>query len=580
MGNGNEPLRFLPRDGARPRHPVMLAGLRDSGEGLRKAPALLERRDQDFVEGLWEDLREGGWRKALVEQAPRRVRPRGHSKALPRLHAPVQRVFNLAVLEAFCDEPGLIAQPGNPAQPWRTGLPRLDPLKIESSGMVLRRVLPVPAAGARYEAWFKSGTRFFGWDAIDPAHEDDDPSAARRMPAVSVGHPGMNALLSANVRMRSALSRRLAGQAAPVHEQVMPLYVAPPDVNAAVGKTVLFGVVQVASSEQSEGPAAAPGYGKDPQERKLLGDHLVNYLKEGGPRAFSRPGEAFDSAWALRVGKAAEGSDDFRRHADIAGLTAALQQLAVEFDAFGTSKAAGTLLAALNALQVEYDVRQADGRVKTTKENAGDFFRKAQRVVLLADAGASFTMPHRVATVSAAQARAVLEAALGALDEQYRKLKPARGRFEPEGHDREARYVLRAFLRLKPSRPGCPGRIVWSPYSEEFTIAPWYESAGQPPTMVDLPDLFDRDALKALKPNVAFAVPPKLAKLIAGDPMDLRDGKGDEGDGLGLGWICSFSIPIITICAFIVLSIFLSLLNLVFWWLPFLKICIPFPKKP
>jgi hypothetical protein len=28
-----------------------------------------------------------------------------------------------------------------------------------------------------------------------------------------------------------------------------------------------------------------------------------------------------------------------------------------------------------------------------------------------------------------------------------------------------------------------------------------------------------------------------------------------------------------------VLQIFLTLLNLVFWWLPFLKICIPFPKK-
>jgi hypothetical protein len=158
-------------------------------------------------------------------------------------------------------------------------------------------------------------------------------------------------------------------------------------------------------------------------------------------------------------------------------------------------------------------------------------------------------------------------------------LKPGKGRFEADSREADARYVLRAFIRLKPEQPGCPARIVWSPYSEEFTIAPWFESAGQPPTMVELPDLFDRNVLKSLKPNVAFTVPSKLATLIAGDPKKLRDGEGNEGDGLGLAWICSFSIPIITICAFIILSIFLSLFNLIFWWLPFLKICIPFPKK-
>ena len=41
--------------------------------------------------------------------------------------------------------------------------------------------------------------------------------------------------------------------------------------------------------------------------------------------------------------------------------------------------------------------------------------------------------------------------------------------------------------------------------------------------------------------------------------------------------ICSFSIPIITICAMIVLFIFVILLNIVFFWMPFLKICFPLP---
>jgi hypothetical protein len=41
--------------------------------------------------------------------------------------------------------------------------------------------------------------------------------------------------------------------------------------------------------------------------------------------------------------------------------------------------------------------------------------------------------------------------------------------------------------------------------------------------------------------------------------------------------ICSLSIPIITICALILLLIIVNLLNIVFWWLPYFKICFPIP---
>jgi hypothetical protein len=56
--------------------------------------------------------------------------------------------------------------------------------------------------------------------------------------------------------------------------------------------------------------------------------------------------------------------------------------------------------------------------------------------------------------------------------------------------------------------------------------------------------------------------------------------KGELDDGLSfdLGELCMFSIPIITLCAFIVLMIFLALLNIIFWWMPFLKICLPKPR--
>lgn len=45
-----------------------------------------------------------------------------------------------------------------------------------------------------------------------------------------------------------------------------------------------------------------------------------------------------------------------------------------------------------------------------------------------------------------------------------------------------------------------------------------------------------------------------------------------------LGMICSLSIPIVTICAFIILIVFVLLLNVIFKWVPYLIACFPLPK--
>jgi hypothetical protein len=43
------------------------------------------------------------------------------------------------------------------------------------------------------------------------------------------------------------------------------------------------------------------------------------------------------------------------------------------------------------------------------------------------------------------------------------------------------------------------------------------------------------------------------------------------------GMICSFSIPIITIVALILLMIFVKLLDIIFFWMPFFQVCLPLP---
>jgi hypothetical protein len=48
--------------------------------------------------------------------------------------------------------------------------------------------------------------------------------------------------------------------------------------------------------------------------------------------------------------------------------------------------------------------------------------------------------------------------------------------------------------------------------------------------------------------------------------------------GASLGMICSLSIPIITICALILLIIMVSLLDIIFRWMPYFIFCFPLPK--
>lgn len=50
-----------------------------------------------------------------------------------------------------------------------------------------------------------------------------------------------------------------------------------------------------------------------------------------------------------------------------------------------------------------------------------------------------------------------------------------------------------------------------------------------------------------------------------------------SGGGISFGMICSLSIPIVTLCAFILLIIMVILFDLFFKWIPWLMLCLPIP---
>jgi len=140
-------------------------------------------------------------------------------------------------------------------------------------------------------------------------------------------------------------------------------------------------------------------------------------------------------------------------------------------------------------------------------------------------------------------------------------------------------YVVRAVYR----RPRC-GRAVdplVSEPSRPFRLASFFDpDAPARPLSIRLPLDTSTEGLKRFPKAASFLISDQLRKQLQRlegiTVSSLEDGElNEEGPAIGLGVIWVLSIPIITLCAFILLMIVVSLLNIVFWWLPFFKIAIP-----
>jgi hypothetical protein len=512
-------------------HPVVVSAPR--GLVRNRQPWLLQRSDDDFIPATLDDLRSAQGAERLRALRAQALDGRGTLK----LFQPIQRQFHLALVEAWCDVPGE---------------PRIDPAKVQAAGMVLRRV----GAHGQPEGWMRSNGRIRGWVPLARVGgAEADPAAARRAERGLTGVPDIDRQLAGFVRENPDSL---------LEEHVIPLYVAPPDVCRDAGQTLYYGVVPTISSELSEADArfgAAEGVDFGPQSQAFQ-DHLVQALR-GQAMDLPRVGETLVPGW-LR--------DSEQPGADsrLARFVLLLRQLASEFDAFTTP--GNPVLQALHALQLPLKKRADDQQQRSVR--ADEFLAKANAIVLGQDGTQSAEMPESWPAMDASAAQRLATALHAAMQSRFAAMKGKTGRFD----EPDARYQLRAFVRLKPEG-ACPARVVWSEPSDPFVIAAWYEGAGAPPVQIPLPDPGDKNLLKALKPNVAFVVPPSLQSLLSGATKDLLDGKGSSSN-LGLTWICGFNIPIITICAFLVLNIFLTLFNLAFGWLFFMKICLPFPKIP
>ena len=126
--------------------------------------------------------------------------------------------------------------------------------------------------------------------------------------------------------------------------------------------------------------------------------------------------------------------------------------------------------------------------------------------------------------------------------------------------------------------PDCPA--VYSDPSRQVTFAaPLDNEAPARPVTIEMPDI-GLAGMRKSKHGVQIKMPKKLREVVSRLNKGILKGEGLSGKKeIGVDAVCIFSIPIITLCAFIVMMIFMIALNFIFWWLPFLKICLPLPKK-
>lgn len=137
-------------------------------------------------------------------------------------------------------------------------------------------------------------------------------------------------------------------------------------------------------------------------------------------------------------------------------------------------------------------------------------------------------------------------------------------------------YIMRCVFQRPNCGPFQPELV--SNRTQEFALAPFFDfDAPARPIRISLPVDTSIAGLRKFNKNVGFLISNQLREQMerATDLKKAMDGNLASGEEFDLGTLCSFSIPIITICALMILMIFISLLNFVFWWIPLLKICLP-----
>lgn len=150
--------------------------------------------------------------------------------------------------------------------------------------------------------------------------------------------------------------------------------------------------------------------------------------------------------------------------------------------------------------------------------------------------------------------------------------------------DAGALYVVRCVFQrcaLKREQFAALYPSILSDRSQRFMIAPFFDSDA-PARQIRIAMPFDTSpaALRKFPKGIGFLMSPQFLQQVnqASNLKNVVNGQVGPAGALGMGEICCFSFQILVIISFILMFMIAIALNFVFWWLPFLKICLPVPS--
>lgn len=518
--------------------------------------------DADFVNRFQQDVQR---RQFNLTQFENWQEEEKHSRwdRTPVLRLPTHRAFHLVCCEVVCE---------------RFGRPPLNPEKIASAGFVIRRL-----GGQGEQAWVLEDGEALGWQ--EAPTELRDPDLDRRLCANGV------------------LAKRSATPAFS-GEQTHPLHVL--NTTDAKGKrhTLLYGYVplggfyyhrdgqpsfdtasQAEVEEYVASTLAWPFGFRDAGSRSWLGRYHT-------PVTEGRPDKAMFELLRLLTNRYHVGETDRPANAELEAICANLwffdpgrvpshklrgrheSGFADTVVRYRTGNLAGYLQACF---------ARADNplvRWITTQEERIDQaggLEHLSSLDRLPQADGSGSVAHSL-FMTASDAEDLRHQ----LGQRYRQQTLAQAREIPLpkfGQGENDLYQIIPFVRFRNDQG--KEQIQWADAearSRIFRVAAPFDPEASRPSLIPMPSL--RDLKRGLAKGASIMTPGDTFDMI--NNLNLKKGVGKDliGDGPkpGIQWICSFSLPVITLVAMILLMIMIALLNIVFFWLPWVRICLPFPK--
>ena len=485
----------------------------------------------------------------------------------PVLRLPLHRAFHLVCCEVVCDQ---------------LGKPALDPQRITSAGFVIRRI-----NGQQEYAWQLEDGEALGWQPAPT--ELRDPDIHRR-------------LCASGVLQKRAIQPTYSG------EEIFPLHTLTAMDEKGKRHTLLFGYVPLGGFYYHRGKGAAFDessqkavvdadaqslswpYGYRKPFKKVWNDNLARTVSAG------KPGQAFFELLRLLVNRYHLGDESIEGNSALAKKMDQLwfydeSTFSAQHKKTGYHESSRKFFSAYRKSSLWSYLR---GCFKSTDENPLVRWVVEQEVAIDKAGGIENLSSFNILPASSGNKNLNWTLFISESDaEDIRQLLGQRLRnqalaqvqeiplpkFTQESDDA---YQIIPFVRSLNDQG--KEQIQWVEHANRsilFRVAAPFDPEASRPSLIQMPSL--ADLKRGMAKGASFITPPDTFNLI--NNLKLKKGAGEDvlpdgepGPGLGIQWICSFSLPVITLVAMILLMIMISLLNIIFFWLPWVKICLPFPK--